>query len=32
MADENFLKNKTKILDRMNKLDMGVVLSSENSA
>ena len=31
MADEKFLKNKTKILDRINKLDMGVVLSSENS-
>ena len=31
MADEKFLKNKTKILDRINKHDMGVVLSSENS-
>ena len=31
MADEKILKNKTKILDGTNKLDMGVVLFSENS-
>lgn len=30
MTDEEFLKKKTKILHRMNKLDMGVVLLPVN--
>lgn len=30
MDDEKFLKNKIRILDRMNKLDKGVVLFSES--